>query len=308
MFTISLVTVAIMLLYAVPGFLLVKSKLVKENAISAFAVFLMYVCQPCLTIYTFQKAEFTWALVGNIGIIFGLALLIMGAMLFGMFFIMKKKYSDVRYRIANVAGAFGNCTFMGVPLLEALLPNNPEAALYSTIFFIAMSILGWTVASALITQDKKYIKPMKIVLNPAVLALIVALPLFFAKVTLPTVLNDAITLVGKMSTPLCMVIMGMRLATVKVKSIFVEPTVYVATAVKLVIMPLIGLLLTWFLPIDYALKVSFYVMCCCPVAAVVLTFAEMLNEGQKSAANVVLLSTIFSLATLPLMMLIIQNI
>lgn len=308
MFVISLVTVAIMLLYAVPGFLLVKSKLVKENAISAFAVFLMYVCQPCLTIYTFQKTEFSWELIGNIGIIFALALLLMGIMLFGMFFIMKKKYSDVRYRIANVAGAFGNCTFMGVPLLEALLPNNPEATLYSTIFFIAMSILGWTVASALITQDKKYIKPMKIVLNPAVLALVVALPLFFAKVTLPAVLNDAITLVGRMSTPLCMVIMGMRLATVKVKSIFVEPTVYVATAVKLVIMPLIGLLLTWFLPIDYALKVSFYVMCCCPVAAVVLTFAEMLDEGQKSAANVVLLSTLFSLATLPLMMLIIQNV
>ena len=307
MFVISLVTVAIMLLYAVPGFLLVKSKLVKENAISAFAVFLMYVCQPCLTIYTFQKTEFSWELIGNIGIIFALALLLMGVMLFGMFFIMKKKYSDVRYRIANVAGAFGNCTFMGVPLLEALLPNSPEATLYSTIFFIAMSILGWTVASALITQDKKYIKPMKIVLNPAVLALVVALPLFFAKVTLPAVLNDAITLVGRMSTPLCMVIMGMRLATVKVKSIFVEPTVYVATAVKLVIMPLIGLLLTWFLPIDYALKVSFYVMCCCPVAAVVLTFAEMLNEGQKSAANVVLLSTIISLATLPLMMLIVQN-
>ena len=307
MFVISLVTVAIMLLYAVPGFLLVKSKLVKENAISAFAVFLMYVCQPCLTIYTFQKTEFSWELIGNIGIIFALALLLMGVMLFGMFFIMKKKYSDVRYRIANVAGAFGNCTFMGVPLLEALLPNSPEATLYSTIFFIAMSILGWTVASALITQDKKYIKPMKIVLNPAVLALVVALPLFFAKVTLPAVLNDAITLVGRMRTPLCMVIMGMRLATVKVKSIFVEPTVYVATAVKLVIMPLIGLLLTWFLPIDYALKVSFYVMCCCPVAAVVLTFAEMLNEGQKSAANVVLLSTIISLATLPLMMLIVQN-
>lgn len=42
-----------MLAYAIPGYLLVKGKLVKEEATVPFANLLLYVCQPCLTIYLF---------------------------------------------------------------------------------------------------------------------------------------------------------------------------------------------------------------------------------------------------------------
>jgi len=41
-----------------------------------------------------------------------------------------------------------------------------------------------------------------------------------------------------------------------------------------------------------------------PVASITLNFAEMLGKGQKTAANLVLLGTILSLLTLPLMALI----
>ena len=40
-----------------------------------------------------------------------------------------------------------------------------------------------------------------------------------------------------------------------------------------------------------------------PVASVVLNFAEIAGEGQKKAASLVLLGTILSIVTLPLMML-----
>lgn len=306
MFTTSLISVAIMLLYAVPGYLLVKTRLIKEHSISAFAFVLMYVCQPCLTVYTFQQAGYSDRLMANIGIIFGLSVAVMTVFLVAFFFIYKKKNGDVRYRISNIAVAFGNATFMGVPLLQALLPDNPEAVIYSSVFFIAMSILGWTVASALITQDLKYLKPMKVVFNPSVLALIVALPLFCCNVTLPAQLGEAVSIVGRMSTPLCMLIIGMRLATSRLREVFTDGLQYFTIAVKQIVMPLAALLLVWWLPVDYTVKLSFYVMCCCPVASVVLSFSEMLGGGQKSAANNVLLGTLFSVVTLPVMLLVIQ--
>ena len=55
----TLICVAVMLAYAVPGFLLVKTKLVKADAIPAFARLLMYVCQPFLTLYAFSRVKFT---------------------------------------------------------------------------------------------------------------------------------------------------------------------------------------------------------------------------------------------------------
>ena len=61
-----------MLAYALPGFLTVKTGLIKSDSIPAFAKMLMYVCQPCLTVYSFQKADYTPALGVNILIVFAI--------------------------------------------------------------------------------------------------------------------------------------------------------------------------------------------------------------------------------------------
>ncbi len=68
-------------------------------------------------------------------------------------------------------------------------------------------------------------------------------------------------------------------------------------------MPLVGLVILLIIPMPEVLKLTFYIMCCTPVASNVLNFAEMIGEGMEEAANTVLLGTILSIATLPLMML-----
>jgi predicted permease len=46
-------------------------------------------------------------------------------------------------------------------------------------------------------------------------------------------------------------------------------------------------------------------MVACPVASVVLNFAEMLGEGQETAANLMLLGTSLSVLTIPVMVLLV---
>ena len=58
-FHITLLAVAVMLLYALPGWLLVRTKIVKGDAIHNFSKVLLYVCQPCLTVYSFGRVEFS---------------------------------------------------------------------------------------------------------------------------------------------------------------------------------------------------------------------------------------------------------
>ena len=58
-FLTTLTMVGIMLLTAVPGFILVKVKAVQPDNIKYFSKVLMFVCQPALTIYSFNKADFT---------------------------------------------------------------------------------------------------------------------------------------------------------------------------------------------------------------------------------------------------------
>ncbi|MDE6869702.1 MAG: AEC family transporter, partial [Clostridia bacterium] len=183
---------------------------------------------------------------------------------------------------------------------------------YSMMYFLSMSLLGWTLVSTIITRDKKYISVKKILINPATLSIAVSLPFFFTGFKISAdngqllgQIENMINILGKMTTPLCMLVMGMRLATIKFKSLFNNWMQYFAMAVNQVIFPLCVLGLLMLFGGDEELKWCMFIMCACPIAAVVQNYAEILGEGQDTAANMVLLGTISSIVTLPLMALLI---
>lgn len=311
-FLTTLTMVGIMLLCAVPGYILVKARAVKPESISAFSKVLMYVCQPALTLYSFNKADFTPRLGVNLLIFF--AIITVVQLLFIGFFclIFRKRFDDVRYRIATVATTLSNCSFLGVPLLEAIFPESQNVAAYSMMYFLSMNLLGWTLVSAIITRDKKYIGLKSAIVNPALLSTVVALPFFFTGFKISAEngyflgqLDSMLTVLGKMTTPLCMMIMGMRLATVKVKDMFTSPLQYLSVAVNQLVFPLFVFGVLYFLPIDRELVLCMFVMCACPVASVVQNYAELLGDGRETAANTVLLGALFSIATLPILALLI---
>ncbi len=301
---ILFVNIMVMLMYSLPGFVLVKSKMLKPESISGFNVLLLYVAQPCLAYYALTKVRFETRILLNMLYVFIIALVMMLAVIFIFYLFTKKKQKEnVAIRISNVSIAFGNCTFIGIPLLEALLPQYPEAVVYSIVFFISMSVIGWTVASFIITGNKKYISIKKIFLNPATIGLAVSLPFFLTGVTLPAEFHSAVTLMGKMSTPLCMLILGMRLATLPFKNVFTDKSKYLTVFIRQIIVPLLYILTCLILPIENNLKTTLVICGSAPVAAVVLNYAELLGEGQEYAAGSIVLSNIFSIITMPLVIL-----
>lgn len=303
-FFITLSAVAVMICYAIPGFLLVRTGHIKETSIPAFAKVLMYVCSPCLTIYTVAKLDFSFKILKEILIVLVSSLIIQIVILLFFRFIFRKHTDNVKYRVCTIATAMGNCGFMGVPLLEAVMPEHPEALVMSTSYCIGMNLIGWTIASAIISNDMKYMKVHKAILNPAVVSLVVAVPLFVTGIKLPASVDNMVTLLGKMSLPMCMLIMGMRLATMELKYLFTDKMQYFIIFVKQIIMPLIALGIFLILPVDAYLKKTMYILSAAPVASVVLNFSEMIGEGQKTAANLVLLGTLSSIITIPILMLI----
>jgi hypothetical protein len=117
------------------------------------------------------------------------------------------------------------------------------------------------------------------------------------------IIGNMIGVTGRMATPLSMVIMGMRLGTMKMSALFKDIKVYITVAVKMLVMPLIAFAFVYFLPISSGMKMVFYIVSACPSASVVLNFSELVGEGQKEAASMVLSSTILSVITMPVMML-----
>ncbi len=308
-FQVTFFAVVMMLVYACPGYFLVRVGKIKENHIPAFATTLLYVCQPCLTVLSFQAATQLvhdgvssvreMAIRGGIFLLMTLVLQVAVMCLF--YLIFRRRQEEVCYRIFVIASCFGNCGFFGVPMLRAIMPEHPEAAMYSAIAALVMNALCWTVGSAIITRDRKHISLKKVFLNPNTFSAAVALPLFFLNILLPESVGSMVELVGNFSSPLCMLLLGMRLGTVRVRDLFCDRMQYLMVIIKNIAFPLIAFAAVFFLPVEPYLKQVMLILCCCPIANVVLSFAEMLGQGQKTAANIVLLSTISCLVTLPLL-------
>ena len=302
-FTITLSLVATMLAYAVPAFLLVKTKLTKESAISGIASILLYICTPAIIINSFQQADFNRETVIDLLVFALLVLILQVAMLGGTYLFLHRKYDDARARIATVASAMGNYGFFGIPLLNGLMPDAPNAVIFVAIISIFLNFSAFTFGSMIISGDKKYISVKKMFLNPSVLSAAVALPLFFLKIRIPVQISSILQLFVTISTPLCMFVLGMRLATVKFSDVILNPYSYLAVFLKQIATPLIAILITSLIPCNPIMEKTLVILSACPTATVILNLAEVIDSGQKHAVNTVLLGTILSIITIPLTLL-----
>lgn len=304
-FQITGLNVLMLVALCIPGFILTKTKLLKEEHITAFAVVLMYVCSPSLSIYSFQQATCNRQMLINIGIVILAATLFQLLILAVSYMFFIKKFDDPSARVATVASAFGNVGFFGVPMLQALLPTHPEAVVYSAVFIVSMNIMGWTLGMFIMSRDKRYISWKNILANPTMFGLLIALPLFFTNTHLPGIMMDWITFFGKMSTPLAMTILGMRMSFVSAKDLFTDYKQYFSIIVKLVIMPLIVYAVLLPIPMDGTVKIALFILAGMPPAAFTLNYAELTHTSPKTAANIVILGSVACVITLPLLMLLV---
>ena len=312
-FSISFFAVAVLLLTAVPGYLLIRTKCLPENTIQSLSKILVFICQPCLAVYTFSSTEFSVGKLCDVGVFALLCLGINAIMMGASYLVLKKHHKNAVARIATVATTLGNCAFFGIPILEALYGEGNELIIYTTVYAVVMNVIGWTLASAIMSGDMRYVSLKKILVNPALIGAAVALIIFCFRIPLSFdlpftdirfgILESTLTITARMATPISMIVMGMRLATMDARAMFLSPAVYLTVFVKQMIMPLVAFAMVYFLPIDPMMKCAFYVISACPVASVVLNYAEMCGSGQKEAASMLLLGTILSSVTLPCMML-----
>ncbi len=306
LFETAFTNVLITLLYIIPGFIAEKCKIVKAQHLSSMSAVLIYICAPCLVVNSFINTDFTGEGFWKMAAFFGVTLVLQAAFMFLLYSVLRKKYDDAKYRILTIASVLGNVGFFGLPIVKALLPEFPEVGCYSSVYIISMNMLVFTMGIYCLTKDKKYISLKSVFINPTVIALAVALPLYFFGVgkDLPEPLMNSISLLSSMTTPLCMIILGIRLATVSLKKLFTRPFVYAVLACKLIVFPLFCYFAVLFLPFDFPFKASVLILSAAPCASVIYSMAEIHNAEAELSANCMLISTLVSFITIPLITLV----
>lgn len=298
-------TVSVLLFYMALGFILVKTEKASVSHAKTLSVILVYVLGPAMIINSFLQLEFSREGFKKIGIYFIVSLVVQLLFFFLIFLVVGRKYEDSKYRILSVGSVLGNVGYLGMPVISSIFPNEPIVLCYSSINVMTMNLIVFTVGTYLITNDKKFISIKSAILNPTTLSLFVAIPLFIANVHLPKTFLSPIELLSRMSTPFCMFILGMRLAKSEIKKLFTRGFVYATCGLKLIVFPILAALFVKLLPFDdNILKTTIVVLAMAPSGAIIESLAELHECQQELAANVVLLTTILCVITIPLMSLI----
>lgn len=303
MFQTTFLAVSLSLLYMLPGYLFCKMKKVRPEHLPTMSYILIYFCSPCMVVSAFLDLPRTKENTMLMLIFFIFSLLVQLLFFFLLYLVIRKKQDNPVIRLMSVGSVLGNVGFFGLPLIKAVFPTNPEVACYSCIYVVSMNLLVFTIGVYGLTGDKKEISVKNAFVNPAFFSFLIALPLYLSEAGtwFPGVLKSGIDIVGKMTTPLCMLILGIRLASVELKKLFTNKYVYLTCGLKLLVLPLFAYGISLLFPLPETFRYSALILGGTPCASVLLGMAEMKGKSMDLAANCILLSTLFSIVTLPLL-------
>ncbi len=301
-FMIALTNVLVMLACIVPGFVLCKCRKAFSDHLPTISAILVYVGTPFLELSAFSSLRYERGHLAQMGLFFIISLVAQLAFCLIVYGLTGKRRAESDSRMVSIASVLGNVGFFGLPIVRALLPDNPLAVCCTTMFIVSMNMLTFTLGVFLLTGDRRHISIRAALVNPATIGLTISLPFYFFGwgAHLPAAVTSMISGIANMTAPLCMFVVGVRLAASDLRQLFVRPRVYIAVVLKLVIFPLFCYVLLLPVPLSAPLRFTLVTLSATPCAAHILNFSELYRTRPDLAANCILISTLLCFLTLPL--------
>ena len=305
---IMLKNVIVFVALAVPGFILVKSKMLTQAQSGALSKLLMYVGMPFLILTNIvAKITFNKELL----LMMGIVALIGGVYTFATFFLSKPitamEKEEKTKGMMRFCSVFSNNGFLGIPLAMAVFGAGSKELMVVIILNIITNILMYTLGIYLVSGDKKAISFKKAFLNPVLIAFIIGVGLNLLKVKsyVPEVVDYSAHF-SNLVTPISMIILGMKLGTVKFTALFKSWKMYYVAALKLVAFPLIIVAIAFLLKmvwsvIDMAVVLGIFIAFATPTAGLASTFSDNYDGDTESAVVFTLGTTVLSVLTIPLL-------
>ena len=298
--------VVILLILMGVGFVLTKAKMLNHNATACITDLVLYSVTPCVIVHSFLR-EFNKETLKNLLLSFSLAILTHLVFIILCHLVLRLKDTD-KCRLLRFASIFSNCGFMSLPLQQAILGD--DGVLFCATYIATFNIIIWSYGTMLMSGDKKYITPKKLVLNPGLIAVAIGLVLFITQLPLPKVITQPINYLAALNTPLPMIIIGFHLANSNFGKILREKAALYTIFLRLVAFPLVIVAILFLLNVSNTIAISITISACAPVGAMSTMFAAKFNskpELVELSAGTVSFSTVLSLITMPLIITLAQT-
>ncbi len=294
--------VVMLYLMALVGVIADKAGIYKETTAKKCTEVLFYIITPAKILESFFTLEYSREAVKGLFIAVGAGLIMHGiaALAIAPFF---NKSAPDKASVFKFAAIYGNCGYMGLPLVEAVV--GKEGVFYCSAVIISFQIFNFThgvwVMNVGKTENKASIDPKKLILNPGVLPVFIGLPVFLLGAKLPNIVMTPVSSIASMNTPLAMLIFGTYIANTDFRSIFRQWRILGVGLFKLVIMPLAMLLAVKLCGIDGALGKTLVIAASTPSANNTIMFSAKYDRDTGLASQTVAALSFISIITMPVM-------
>ncbi len=302
--TVALQVLTLFIMIAV-GFACGKTKLINETAAKGLSNVVMYVATPAAILQAFtvevKSPEKTKNLIFVAVITLALHIVII---LLSKLLIRNK--NDRTNRVLRLTVIFSNCGYMSFPLQKAILGDI--GVFYGAMFVAVFNILLWSYGALLASGDKKNLEPKKLLLNPTILSVAISLILYAFSIKLPDFVSSAVTGLGNLNTPLPMLVIGFNLSTFPLIQLFTDKRVYLPSVLRLIVMPSVALGIMFLTGIRGVPLIACVVAASAPSAAASVMFATKYGLDSALASKITSLTTLLSIATMPVIVALAQMI
>jgi malate permease and related proteins len=247
------------------------------------------VATPCLIVSTFLTT----------GVSFGALAAVAGATataiaLFTGLGALFLRAAGLRIRTFLPSIAFPNAGNLGLPL--SLYAFGPEGLGYAIAFFSTSSVANYTLGQAIAAGRANW---FGLVRQPILYAVALGIALSYWQVEAPAWLAATIALIGDLTVPLMLLMLGSSLGQLRIASFGRAATVAVA---RIGLGALVGVAVAALFGLTGPMRAVLILQCANPVAVYNYLFAQRWNNQPEEVAGVVILSTLLSLLSIPMLL------
>ncbi len=201
---------------------------------------------------------------------------------------------------------YPNVGFMGFPVMKSIFGN--DSVLATSVINLCFNVSLFTLGPAVMygkgksanTGKWQNVFSLKTFLSPGIIASVCAVLFYGFHIPCPPAAGNALNLMGSMTTPLAMMLIGVILARIPFGEVWRDRRVYLFTLLIQVIIPAVAWpVLTLLIP-DMLIRGIALIILAMPAANSAVIFAGEYGKDEILAAKMVFFSTFMSIATIPL--------
>lgn len=297
---------ATLFLLLAAGFIANKTHVIDEVSTKKLSSVIVKIGQPFLLISSLISLDFS---IENLKMGLSTLALSFGLHVFmaALAFLFSKGFrKDPNRSITEFALIFTNCGFIGFPIINSLYG---EKGLFCGAFYlVGFHLFLWTWGVFVLSRGREDIKltPKKIFINYGTIPSLIGIVLFLLPFRLPDTIISFSGYLAGLCTPVSLLITGALIASRSPRLLFGKLSTYVIAFLKLIVIPVLTACVLRLIGLDPFFIVFGTVMAALPTASVVSMFSELYSMDSGYSSQLVGITTLFSVGTLPLLVLFAQ--